>query len=320
MGKDVQCAVNDIKECFVREARCVTVPDAFIFPGYWCVFVAYGHSQNYPFDYFDIPKSLLSYAQAVKFPEALGGEDTYPYIRCNEGQNYSAIAHIRGDGVDSSDGDVESANEMLASVIKRKLPDETLGKRALLKAIGELHDNVSSHGSASGFSMAQFYKANSYYPAKVNFAVVDAGIGLLEELQRQKIQGVTTHQEAIAWCIQKGNSSKKVDGEWVQRLPADATHSPFGDGVETTNKDNHHQGLGLHHFVKLVKDFGGSLQLATGNCLLLVDNSGAESYINLSDTWKGVAISCTLPVNQLTEDRVEVVPENIQSIMDKLRA
>lgn len=316
MGLDIDCAIDDTKNYFVREARHVRIPNKFIYPGYWCVFVAYGHSQKYPFDYFDIPDALASYAQAIRFPEALDGQNTYPYKRYNEGKNYSTIAHIRADGVDSNDTDVESANEMLASVIQHKLPDHTPGKADLLNVIGELHDNVCSHGAASGFSMAQYYDGNS----QLKFAVVDAGIGLLEELRLQKIQGISTHEEAIEWCIKKGNSSKKLNDEWVQRLPSDALQNPYGVGIETVSKDNHHQGLGLHHFVKLVKEFGGSLQLASGNCLFSIDNNGRESYIVLSGGWKGLAISCSLPLERLLEKRVKPIPEEVVSIMDKLRA
>lgn len=320
MAKDVKCAINELKVSFVREARIVSISSEFLYPGYWCVFVAYGHKESYPFNQFDIPSSTIPYAQAIKFPEALGGENTYPYVRCNEGKNYSTLAHLRSDGIGDDHSDVEPSNEMLSNVIQAKIPGEFPGKSALIKAIGELHDNVCSHGKSSGFSMSQFYEARQYHVSAIRFAVVDSGMGLLEELKRKGTTGVNTHEEAISWCIQEGNSTKKVTDEWVQRLPSDATSNPFGDFVETTSTENHHQGLGLHYFVKLVKDFHGTLQLATGNCALLVDNTGAESYITLGDSWQGVAISCCLPVDRLQEAGVKEVPVDIQSIMDKLRA
>src|SRR5690606_14693479 len=94
--------------------------------------------------------------------------------------------------------------------------------------------------------------------------------------------GIHTDKQALEWCLKEGNSSKlaKAEDEWAQSLPDDfAGRSPFGDAPITTGRNgNHHQGLGLAKLVELAKSYGGVLNIASGDCLMMMRPNRAASY------------------------------------------
>lgn len=142
----------------------------------------------------------------------------------------------------------------------------------LITTIGELHDNVWSHGQGIGVSQAQIYSIKG--KTHIELAVADCGIGFFRELRSKGIR-IDTCREAIEWCLEEGNTSKgpkEEDDGWSQRLPEDAMGSPMNTATTQQDQGNHHQGLGLYLLECLVNNAKGQLQIASGNALITLQN------------------------------------------------
>lgn len=167
--------------------------------------------------------------------------------------------------------------------------------RLLSKVVGELHDNVASHARGGGFSSAQRYRRAG--GDVIQFAIVDWGVGMLRNVTKVS-PGVITDEQAIDWCLQRGNTTAISSGDgWEQRLPEDSMFSPYPPSVRTITSDNHHQGLGLWHLQEIVRAAGGRFWVASGaaQCRYLAGGRG-PSYDSLNPFWQGVAIEVELPV------------------------
>lgn len=162
----------------------------------------------------------------------------------------------------------------------------------LCEVVGDLHDSVWAHGKASGFSMAQKWKApkwKSFSRLTVNdhyleFALADCGIGFLREVQNTGLK-IDSDQQAIEWCIQKEHPTKKLrpESEWAQRVPADVIDNPLR-GIEKTGvSDNHHAGPGLFKLTQLIQGFGGELWLATRQAVLTLAPDLEPAYLQGPD-------------------------------------
>lgn len=114
--------------------------------------------------------------------------------------------------------------------------------------------------------------------------------------------------------FKEGNTTKPnltTDG-WAQRLPFDHQGgSPYGPSIAVTATENHHQGLGLHKLVQLVRAHSGQLQMASGDCLFRIEEDSGTHWIPLRCDWKGVAISCRFRASQLAVDN-DVITEDPQ--------
>ena len=186
--------------------------------------------------------------------------------------------------------DIERCTDVIASCLHQHLdavnPEAV---KAIAKVLGELHDNVSSHARGVGYSMAHVYKRTT--GPSVELAVVDQGCGLLSNVRRVAPH-VTTHQGAIEWSLEAGNTSARVD-DWAQRLPEDFASNPYPPRVQTRVQENNHQGLGLAQLVALAKEFDGELWLCTGDTALTV--SGYRRTVSkLPFLWNGFAVEVVL--------------------------
>ena len=168
----------------------------------------------------------------------------------------------------------------------------------MFDVIGELHDNVWSHGNSFGFSIAQKYKD------KIIFAVVDTGLGFKKVLNNANIEDINSDIDAIEWCLQKGNTStqSKIEDEWAQARPSDMIDNPFKDTSISTKSqnENHHEGLGLFKLMDLVKKTNGYVEILSGDAVKIV--SGPHEYdVSSKISWQGVAILCELNLSQLNQ-------------------
>lgn len=112
---------------------------------------------------------------------------------------YSPLARL------ATHDDVDRALDIVTSVLDRHMGDEHRSTiNEVCRIVGELHDNVASHARGAGFSALQVYTEQRR--SRVELAVVDAGIGLLANVKRVDAR-VKTHQAAIHWCLQKGNTT-----------------------------------------------------------------------------------------------------------------
>jgi hypothetical protein len=307
-------ALREIDQLF--DGRALHVPTGYYQPGYVAVLAAYAKR-------FDINQGNIhfngdknqGYCSAVGLSLALWNVDDYPHDRINSGANYSLLTHLSAVcSVDDATGQINGCIRDLSGEYA-----QSPGVALLMDVVGELHDNVWSHGKNSGFSIAQ-KRAAGAEDWLLEFALADCGMGFLAELKSTGMH-CDDHGDAIDWCIQEGNSTKlgsDID-EWAQRLPADHDGcSPYGEDVDTYDNDNFHQGLGLARLIELVKTYSGSLYLCSGDKALEIDYDGSHSFETIPP-WSGVALSCTFRKSELCKPVVAVQDPAIDTLMDQLR-
>ncbi len=314
MGYGLPEVIDDLDRLFINE-QVVILPERFYLPGFWVVFVALARQKQIPHEKVALPSSVSGYAGAIGLFTALGAlKDDYPHRRKNQGKNYGCLINL--DNPVLTNSAVAQINGCIRANVDH--PDSR-GIADLCEVVGELLDNVWSHGKSTGYSMAQVYQSET--KKEIMFAVADKGIGFKDEVNKQNLGfKFKTDRQSIEWCIQKGNSSKLniVVDPWAQSLPDDALHNPYGQNVSTISlAPNHHQGLGLYKLVELVKRFKGQLHLVTGNCMLQIENNGNLTYSELSNSWQGVAISCSF--NQLSLYNPPIDDNELVSLMHRLR-
>lgn len=243
-------------------------------PGFWTAYVARARARNLQLDELAIAGDTLQYAKAIAIERALGQDDTYPHQRRRAGDTYSPLVLLESqEQTDNATGEI---NRCIRGLFNEPLYRDF--SASMCELVGDLLDNVWAHGKSTGFSMAQKW-SNQIGGFQFEFAVADCGLGFLRELKRAGIRDIDTHQEAIAWCIQKGNSTKKrtVD-EWEQRLPPDMMGNPIAGIGRVVESDNHHMGLGLAKLVESVERFRGWLWLASGDAMFCILPDGRRSH------------------------------------------
>ncbi|MCF3290987.1 hypothetical protein L1027_25035, partial [Escherichia coli] len=181
------------------------LPNNHWHPGFITVLAAYVNHHKITED--NCVLSCPGYMRAINLHGALWGEDQYQQERVNVGRNYSLVTALTNvEAVDVATGSINSCVRQL-TFPDRDPRDCPKGLTDLTHVIGELHDNVWSHGKSTGFSFAQrsavpHTQKKEHY---LEFSLADCGLGFLRELRRAGIPGIETHQDAIAWCIQEGH-------------------------------------------------------------------------------------------------------------------
>lgn len=303
MGLNLKDGMETITVFHDKEFRELDIPQQnFIHPGYLVILAAYINHHRLEERNCFLPHD--DYLQAVGLHAALWGREDVRQRR-NVGKNYSLVTALKSvEAVDIATSSINSCIRRLAFPDGGPYPE---GLTNLMHVVGELHDNVWSHGRSTGFSFAQKSavpktKKTEHY---LEFALADCGLGFLAELKRAGIKGIETHQDAIEWCIEQGNSSKHSDNidEWAQMLPGDNIGgNTFGAGVAVREESNNHQGLGLAHLMQLVKSYNGQLILASGDVCLQA-NGQVVSYQKLKSPWQGVAVSCKFKISDLALEK-----------------
>lgn len=302
-----------------KEYNSVYVDCDHFSPGYLTALAAYLKMYNVLEKNFDTCTDVMSYLRTLGFHKQLWQmEDGINRVNC--GKTYSPLTPLK------HPSQVDLANTTINNCLRELVGHErSEGIAGLSRVVGELHDNVWSHGKSTGFSMAQRTKVPNtkgldHY---IEFALADSGLGFLEELSRVKIQ-INNHKDAIDWCITEGNSSKlKKDEEgWTQRLREDHLGPDPMNGFGGEVPENNHQGLGLAHLIRLVRDYKGELQLCTGDILFKIDPNGERTYEKLKIEWKGVGISCRFKMSELKKSIKKNTLEEFSRkhiIMERLR-
>lgn len=294
----------------------VHIERAFYTPSYLIPLVTYLYANPVDPNKFGVdPRENKSYFQTVGLYKQLWGFNDTLY-RGNCGTTYSPI--IRLDSMEH----VDQATTEIGSCIRTMVAhNESIGISRLIDVIGEVYDNVWSHGKSTGFSMAQIYTDLQTTQRFIEFTLGDKGLGFLREMRRAG-KSVCNHEDAIEWCIQEGHSTKHANDEdpWLQRIPIDLVgQNPMGSFGGEIN-ENHHQGLGLFHLINLVESFNGELYLISGNIALHIKNK-QRIYLTLPNEWQGVIISCRFDKHELlSTDLVKSVDdEKISDIIRRLR-
>lgn len=299
----------------IDNGQSLNFPNDYCTPGFWVLMTALSSAKKYPLERIKFSSGdQKGYATTIGFEEHVTGV-TCPYERPNSGRNYSPLIKL------SDRGSTDQATTTINNCLRDICEDMEVDINDLCNVIGELHDNVWSHGMATGFSAAQKHKVPYEEDYYIEFALADSGMGLKREMERAG-KPVTNHQEAIHWCIQEGHSTKLREDSWAQRIPDDMIGgSPYGSNIETFDNDNNHQGLGLFKLTSLIKKYSATLYLVTGDCLFCIDEDGAKSYMDTANYWQGVAISCRFRASRLRQGLVtdtDLDPEVID-IIDRLR-
>lgn len=311
--------LRDLPSIYSETDNTLRIGKSYLGPGYWAAICAFANAHNIPKEKIIIEDRRTSgYASAIGLNRALGDADDYAYERHGEGKNYSTLEALNcQEATDDATGRI---NQCIRTQLLSGSESE-LFVRNLCNVVGDLHDNVWSHGMASGFSMAQKWPIRRGDDGCfLEFALADRGQGFLTELNRVGLN-IDSDSEAIEWCIQEGHSSKLVsqDDDWAQRLPADVIGNPMKEQGKIFSRADHHQGLGLFNLTKLVGDYGGQLWLASGSSMLFMDSTGEKTYYELEKPWKGVAIACRFDSRRISGLEEEAPDVATQQIMDVLR-
>ena len=302
------------------------VPDKYYSPGFIAAFAAYLTHKRVPREsvVFD-NENHAGYFSAVGLAKAVWGVDDYQFERKNAGVNYAPLTSLASqDDVDMATAQINSCLRAYASAGAVDYSRSPAFKE-LTHVVGEMHDNVWSHGLNTGFSVAQRQAIRRDTGHAIEFSLADCGMGFLEELKRSRIaglKGINSDRDAVEWCIKEGNSSKlaRLEDEWAQSVPEDYLGSnPFGNvAVTRTVNGNHHQGLGLAKLVELAKSYEGVLNIASGDCLMMMRRGSAPAFRRLNQPWKGVAVSLSIKESSLMAARVDEA-EDVRDIMNLLR-
>lgn len=239
-------------------------------------------------DFLYLSPNATSYLETVDFYRIVFGKERVNCQR-NVGKTYSPLVDL------SHPENTDIATTQICDCISLCCPNCCYD---VFDVIGELHDNVWSHGNSFGFSIAQKYKD------KIIFAVVDTGLGFKKVLNNANIEDINSDIDAIEWCLQKGNTStqSKIEDEWAQAMPSDMIDNPFKDTSISTKSqnENHHEGLGLFKLMDLVKKTNGYVEILSGDAVKIV--SGPHEYdVSSKISWQGVAILCELNLSQLNQ-------------------
>ncbi|HCD1613120.1 TPA: hypothetical protein NBH86_000847 [Serratia marcescens] len=319
MGLSLKDGVEQIPAFYNPVSNELNLPTGMHFhPGSMAVLAAFINSKRISSENCTLPNE--GYLEAVGLPKALWGIDNYDKDRINVGVNYSLVtALVSADLVDEATTSINDCIRKLSYPGGGPYPD---GIAALTHVVGELHDNVWSHGRSTGFSFAQksavpYTNKQEFY---LEFGLADSGLGFLRELQRTNIPDIGNHQDAIQWCIQEGNSSKHaayVD-DWAQQLPdGHIGGNVFGGNVPVREGQNNHQGLGLWHLMRLVNRYDGDFMLISGDVCLESSVNGPV-YSQLKRHWQGVAISCRFRLSKLSVEPEEAIDPEIAALMEIL--
>ncbi|KAA5845942.1 hypothetical protein F2A37_10170 [Pseudomonas chlororaphis] len=310
----------------LARAEAHLLPDDYYSPGFITVLASYLNHKGVRQDSVAYAsEENRGYLAAVGLSKALWGVDDYKFERKNAGINYSPLTPLASQ--DAVDLATEQINDCLRAYAKQGNVDYSNSPafRDLMRVVGELHDNVWSHGLSTGYSMAQRQAFGKSGDHVIEFSLADCGLGFLGELKSSGMRNIESHEDAIKWCIQEGNSSKKAQAvdDWAQSVPNDFVgESPFGAvPIRAAGNGNHHQGLGLAKLVELAKKYQGVLHLASGNCALRMSHHGVMTYQALQAPWKGVAVSLTIKESSFMSAKAAEADDadNVDDIMKLLR-
>ncbi|GAC1030271.1 hypothetical protein thsps21_10980 [Pseudomonas sp. No.21] len=303
------------------------VPSKYYSPGFIAAFAAYLTLKGVPREslVFENPQHE-GYFSALGLGKAVWGVDDYQYQRRNAGVNYAMLTCLASqDDVDQATAQI---NGCLRDYASNGPANYSLSPafKELTHVVGEMHDNVWSHGLNMGFSVAQKQKLSGKRDDHIiEFSLADCGMGFLAELTTSRIariHQIRTHREALQWCLQEGNSSKlaEAEDEWAQAVPDDFVgRAPFTAArIAVGRNGNHHQGLGLAKLVELAKSYAGVLNIASGDCLMVMSQGREPRFRTLTHPWKGVAISLSIKESCLMAAKADEA-EDVNDIMNLLR-
>ncbi|WP_050937911.1 hypothetical protein [Vibrio harveyi] len=323
MGKGLSEALREIPDDYEHEYNAYYLAKDFYFPGFLSTLAAYLKDKKTPERNFDCDPEIAGYLRTLGLNHILW--NCPEPVRVKDGVTYTPITQLcSAEATDDVTASINGCLRHFTDNVEGQSPD---GLVQLNHVVGELHDNVWSHGQSTGFSMAQktAVPGTNRTDFYLEFAIADKGLGFLEEMRRSgkaQLNNIECDKDALLWCLEEGNSTKHADDSdpWAQQLPPEHIgNSPYGHGIGSDYTVNHHQGLGLAHLVGLIEQFQGNLTIASGTCLLNINEDGERTQETLPTSWKGVAISCKFKLSLLCEEINDTVDEQLLALMEQLR-
>ena len=155
------------------------VEDSFCTPGFWSAYAARALQRGVHTGELGLSGKLKGYAHAIGIERALGEADSFPHDRRRAGQTYSPLVLLDTPEL------TEKATGEINGCIRGLFPEQEYAAfvASICELVGDLLDNVWSHGKSTGFSMAQRWgkdREGFFF----EFAIADCGLGFLRELRR----------------------------------------------------------------------------------------------------------------------------------------
>lgn len=308
--KDIYSA---LKQCSEKSSIQFSIDENdFLTPSYIVTIAAYIKKKGISSESLKVTANKhYTYLNTIEFYKALW-DISCPSARPNVGNTYSVLTLL-----DNEESTNEANTQIISCINSFTSNYRSDGLNDLKEVIGEVHDNVWSHGKSTGFSMTQSYKNGI-----IEFALADCGGGFLKELRRVGLD-ICSHKAAIEWCIKKGNSSKKIEADrhddWIQQLPSDAIGNPMGKSAKY-RKSNNHAGLGLAKLIELIQQYNGTLHIISGDSALSIHPGSPNiTYVSLdSHYWDGVVIMCKLNEGNLKKEVQTSADTELSDILDLL--
>lgn len=301
--------IEKITKISSANTRIIFLEKDYFDPVFWVLFLSQKKEvESIKFEW----EQNRTFANTIGFLDFIDPKQVVPINRHSEGKKYSRIQKIDSENPRS----VDFANTGINKCIRKVLQDfpfllVSQNTKGLLQSIMELHDNVASHSESHGYSFFQLRES------EVNFCISDSGKGFFSELRSHKIPGIMSHKDAINWSLKKGNSTKKNEDEFAQMLPEDAILNPMGEAITFRRKadGNHHMGIGLDILKSFCIDFGGKLEIATGDCIYILNSNGEEKYLE-SPKIVGVTISVLVDLSEARSrlNKLKELPNILPSI------
>jgi ABC-type transporter Mla MlaB component len=248
--------------------------------------------------------STTSYLERMDFFNGIAIEDVnipQNRVRNDQRNNLLEITRIKDSGKSEEVAD-QLAKAIVGKIIGRgpkpidfNAPDTEYDQyhRPLRYALSELIENALTHAKREGSFNASVWVAAQYYKdqqngGRIQVAVVDNGCGFLATLRNHAELRAKTHAEAIRAALQPKVSCNRDMG-------------PFGGSVN--------EGVGLTTTVRIAKETGGSVHIASGDALYIDVGQGQtkrrDQLQPIEGVWNGVAISATFLCNKLPAIRID---------------
>ncbi|WP_230852450.1 hypothetical protein [Enterobacter asburiae] len=153
MGLGLKDAIVHTAAFHQKDENKLLLPNNHWHPGFITVLAAYVNHHRIAEE--NCTLSSPDYMRAINLQGALWGQDQYQQERVNVGKNYSLVTALTNvEAVDTATSSINSCVRQL-TFPERDPRDYPKGLTDLTHVIGELHDNVWSHGKSTGFSFAQ---------------------------------------------------------------------------------------------------------------------------------------------------------------------
>ncbi len=220
-----------------------------------------------------------SYATTIGLMDSLHGRK--PTTR-PAGSTYSGIVQLNDAHA------VEGCTGAIADFVYGRLASHEPLAREIVRLIGELHDNVASHARGVGFSAAQVYSSNIF------FAIADAGCGMPRNV-RGFLRKAIGDVEAVAWCLERGNTTGGIEDPMAQTLPEDAMHNPFPRTVPVRRSANNHLGEGLWLLRELARVTRGAIMVWSQEGRVVEETARPRIEASVP-RWNGTLIAVQLPL------------------------